>query len=120
MGNEEQTRHVDQEMRSQLLDLGGQEILFGFEKQAVLEGMFFQSDFLSTNTKTILLCTGSHLSYEKYAVPMVKALQSMGHQVMVFNYQGFGNSEGERPENNTYESVEAAYQYLKQEKGVSG
>lgn len=116
LGNEE-ARHVDKEMRSQLLALGGEEIQFGFNEKSVLEGMYFQSDDQNLNSKTILICTGSHLSYEKYAIPMVRTLKSMGHNVMIFNYEGFGNSEGTRSEKNVYASAEAAYQYLKQEKG---
>lgn len=116
LGIEAEVRHVDQENRSTLLDLGGEEILFGFDEKPVLEGMFFQANPSTPNAKTILLCTGSHLSYEKYAIPMVEALLSMGHHVMIFNYEGFGNSEGARSEEAVYRSVEAAYQYLKQEK----
>lgn len=119
LGNESETRHVDQEKRAQLLALGGEEIRFGLHKKAVLEGMFFQANHPTPSVKTILICTGSHLSYEKYAIPMVEALKSLGHHVMVFNYEGFGNSEGERSEAGIYRSVEGAYQYLLQEKRCS-
>ena len=116
LGNEATIRDVDQEKRSQLLSLGGQEILFGFQGKPLLEGMFFQANPPNPNAKTVLVCAGSHLSYENYTVPMVQALKSMGHNVMVFNYEGFGNSEGTKSEEGIYRSVEAAYQYLKQEK----
>lgn len=116
LGNETTLRDIDEEKRLELLSLGGQGIRFGFEGKPLLEGMFFQANRSNPNAKTVLVCTGSHLSYEKYAVPMVKALKSMGHNVMVFNYEGFGNSEGTRSEEGIYRSVEAAYQYLKQEK----
>lgn len=117
LGTKAQIKPINEEKRAQLLALGGQEILFGFHKKSVLEGMFFQSNIPNPQAKTILLCTGSHLSYENYAVPMVKTLRSMGHHVMVFNYEGFGKSEGVSSEKSIYKSTEAAYQYLKQEKG---
>lgn len=113
LGTDVEATHVDEGKREQLLNLGGQEISFGFKDEPVLEGMFFET---SANAKTILLCTGSHFSYEKYAVPMIEAFKSMGCNVMLFNYEGFGNSKGERTEEGVYRSVEAAYQYLKQEK----
>lgn len=120
LGSEEQTRNINHDNKKILLDSGGQEIHFGFENKAVLEGMYFQAN-PNTNpshahAKTILLCTGSHLSYENYAIPMVKTLKSLGHNVMIFNYEGFGNSEGAISEKGVYRSVEAAYQYLIQEK----
>ena len=116
LGNEAIARNINSNKRLQLISLGGKEILFGFKGESLLEGMFFQSDSTNSNSKTILICAGSHLSYEEYTVPMIKALQSMGHNVMVFNYEGFGNSEGTISEKGIYRSVEAAYQYLKQEK----
>ena len=36
----------------------------------------------------------------------------MGHNVMTFNYRGFGKSEGEASEKGLYKDGEAAYQYL--------
>lgn len=116
LGNEATARNINFKNRSQLLSWGGQKILFGFKGEPLLEGMFFQADSSNSNSKTILICAGSHLSYEKYTLPMIKAFKSMGHNVMVFNYEGFGNSEGTISEEGIYRSVEAAYQYLKQEK----
>lgn len=109
--------HVNQPAREVLKQMGGEEIKFGFEDHAILEGMYFKTDSPNpASQKTILLCTGSPLSYEGFAIPMVEALKSMGHNVMVFNYEGFGKSEGSPSEEGVYRSVEAAYQYLLQVK----
>lgn len=116
LGEEAEVKSVNSNEREQLKNLDGQEILFGFEGGHILEGMYFQACPNTPNSKTILICTGSHKSYEYYAIPMVKAFKDMGHNVMVFNYEGFGNSEGGRSEEGIYRSVEAAYQYLIQEK----
>lgn len=118
LGTKTQTKQIDLEKRSQLLSLGGENISFGFNKKSLLEGMFFQNDSPCTTPKTILICAGSHQSHEYYTIPMVKALKSLGHHVMVFNYEGFGNSEGIASEQGVYRSAEAAYQYLKQEKNL--
>lgn len=112
----EQAKLINDSKRAKLISMGGEEIKFGIKGQPVLEGMFFEADPKNPQAKTILLCTGSHQSYENYAPAMVEALKSMGHNIMVFNYEGFGNSEGTRSEEGVYRSVEAAYQYLKQEK----
>ena len=84
-----------------------------------MEGVFFEAEKVpkGVNQKTILLCTGSHGPCEQYAYPMVEAFKEMGHNVMIFNYEGFGGSGGERTEKGVYRSVEAAYQYLVDEKG---
>lgn len=116
LGNETGTKHINLKEREKLVRLGGQKFFFGFHKKLLLEGMFFPTSCSNAKTKTVLVCTGSHNSYEKSAVPMVSAFKSMGHHVMLFNYEGFGNSEGIASEKGIYRSVEAAYQYLKQEK----
>jgi hypothetical protein len=110
------TKHVDFEKRNQLLAMGGENIQFGFKNGPALEGMFFHSKAKAHPQKTLLVCTGSHKSYENYAIPMVKALTEMGHNVMTFNYHGFGNSGGKVSEKGIYDSVEAAYQYLAQKR----
>jgi predicted alpha/beta-fold hydrolase len=118
LGTDSQVRNTDDSKREKLRTMGGEEIKFGMAKEAVLEGMYFKADPTVDNPKpkTILLCTGSHQSYEHYAIPMVKELKAMGHNVLIFNYEGFGKSEGKRSEAGVYRSVEAAYQYLKQKK----
>lgn len=116
IGKEGETRKINENKRAKLQALGGEEIKFGLEGRAVHEGMFFRAEPAAINAKTVLLCTGSFESYENYAIPMVEAFKSMGHNVMVFNYEGFGRSEGNRSEKGVYRSVEAAYQYLRQEK----
>ncbi len=84
------------------------------ESKRELEAMFFSStsDKLfndpATN-QTILLCSGSHISCENYVLPMVQSLTEMGHDVMIFNYAGFGKSKGTRTEKHIYEDTQAAF-----------
>ena len=96
--------------------MGGEEITFRAEDQTLLEGMYFKNPNPTPEAKTLLICAGSHLSYENYVVPMVDALKKMGHNVMVFNYRGFGKSEGEPSEEGFNLDVESAYQFLKKKK----
>ena len=117
LGSEQEIKNIDLIKRDKLLDVGGEQIFFGFDKKPLLEGMFFQTNSPTANTKTILICAGSRRSYENFTIPMVDAFMSMGHNVMVFNYEGFGKSEGVASEKGVYRSVKTAYQYLVQEKG---
>ncbi|MDP1835407.1 MAG: alpha/beta hydrolase [Chlamydiales bacterium] len=82
-----------------------------------LEGIYFQStsDKSVENVGTkqnILICSGSHKSFEHYTFPMVQALTEMGHNVMCFNYSGFGRSEGSASEKHVYQDSMAAFDKL--------
>ncbi len=41
-----------------------------------------------------------------------------GYNVLAYDYQGYGTSEGKPTEKNTYEDITAAYEYLTNESGV--
>jgi len=110
--------NINEFKRAELRKLGGQEIAFTTEDNVQLEGMFFASSH-GINAQTILICSGSHLSYEEYTVPMVDAMLKQGHNVMVFNYRGFGKSAGTPSEKGFNLDTEAAYQYLQSVKGKS-
>jgi fermentation-respiration switch protein FrsA (DUF1100 family) len=112
-----ESKEVNEEYRRQLLELGGEEIEFMTEDEVKLEGMHFRNPHAGDNAKTILICSGSHKSYEHYAVPQVDALLKMGHHVLVFNYRGFGRSEGTASEEGFYLDAETAYQYLQSREG---
>lgn len=101
----------DQLLR-ELRTLGGQSVHFLTEDGNKLEGMRFQSSAPNRSGKTILVCSGNMDSNEYYNVPIVKALLAMGHDVMTFNYRGFGESQGNPSESGLYKDGEAAYQYL--------
>lgn len=108
----ERTKMVDKELVQQLEDLGGIHIDFEAEDGVNLKGMMFNNPQQPRSGKTILICSGSHKSQETYNVPIVKALLALGHNVMTFNYRGFGLSEGEASESGLYMDGEAAYQYI--------
>jgi alpha/beta superfamily hydrolase len=109
LGSGSETQAIDIEKRKHLIKQQlGQEISFP-ESSSNLEGMFFK---VENAKKTVLLCTGSHSSYEKDAIPMIRAFRSMDCNVMAFNYAGFGKSQGKKTIDGISKSVEAAYQYL--------
>lgn len=49
----------------------------------------------------------------------IQALHQQGVNVFVFDYQGYGNSEGTPNEENTYADAETAYQYLVEEQDIN-
>jgi hypothetical protein len=90
-----------------------------------LEGIYFSSTHPrsaseASTKQAILLCTGSHQSYENYALPMIQSLTEMGHDVMVFNYSGFGRSEGSRTEHHVYEDTVNAFDEMQRQAGTRG
>lgn len=102
-----------QENVTKLEALGGRAIVFKTEDGLKLEGMTFQSTAPNKSGKTLLICSGDNNSSEYYNEPIVKAMLALGHNVMTFNYRGFGDSEGNVSESGLYKDVDAAYQYLR-------
>jgi len=104
---------VNKMLLQELQNLGGEPIQFQTEDDISLKGMNFKTKVANPSGKTILVCSGSHFSNEKYNIPIVEAFLEMGHNVMTFNYRGFGESEGNPSEDGMYKDGEAAYQYLR-------
>ena len=49
------------------------------------------------------------------ATPFLKELQNAGFSVFAYDYRGYGTSEGKPSEENSYQDVATAYNYLTQE-----
>ncbi len=109
---------IDSDLRAELGELGGSRVDFKAEDGAHLEGMYFAGQ--KSGGKTVLICSGSHRSFEFYTAPMAQALLAMGHSVMLFNYRGFGESRGRVFAKGFNLDAEAAYQYLRIVIGLKG
>jgi hypothetical protein len=84
-----------------------------------LNGWFFPCNSNSTNSElVVLLChgNGGNISHR---LDMASALLATGINVFVFDYRGYGRSQGSPDEEGTYCDAEAAYGWLKQ-KGFRG
>ncbi|MDP1835179.1 MAG: alpha/beta hydrolase [Chlamydiales bacterium] len=92
----------------------------------LLEGMFFKStapplsDEQAATKQTVLICSGSHQSCEHYTFPMVQSLTAMGHDVLIFNYSGFGGSQGKASEKHIYQDTVAAFDAMEELAEESG
>jgi len=71
----------------------------------------------SKSAKTILFChgNGGNISYRQN---YISVLHQLGFNLLLFDYRGYGESEGEPDEIGTYYDAEAAWEYLLQEQGV--
>lgn len=67
--------------------------------------------------QTILLSHGNSEDIMSI-LPTLKKLNSLGFSVLAYDYEGYGESEGHPNELNTYQAIDAAYDYLTLEKGV--
>lgn len=119
VGSASDRRTICKGDRDRLKELGGEEFSFKTEDDVTLEGMHIRNPRAISGAKTILICSGSGQSYENYTVSMADAYLKMGHNVVLFNYRGFGKSEGSPSEEGFYKDTEAAYQFMRDVLGLS-
>jgi fermentation-respiration switch protein FrsA (DUF1100 family) len=67
-------------------------------------------------TRTILFCHGNAGNMSD-RMGSVKALHRLGYHVLIFDYRGYGRSEGRPNEPGTYADAEAAWDYLVKTRG---
>ena len=67
----------------------------------------------------ILFChgNGGNISHR---LDSLLIFHQLGYNVLIFDYRGYGQSEGSPSEQGTYRDAEAAWQYLVQQKGFAG
>jgi len=51
--------------------------------------------------------------------PFFEELSKLGFNVLAYDYRGYGTSEGKPTENNAYQDIEAAYNYLVNEQNIA-
>lgn len=112
------TKIVIEELK-QLASLGGNEfILFlpmlNRDVPGRIHGMCFgaENQEFNSDQKTVVIMTGSCDRAENFAYPMVEDFRKKGYQSVIFNYMGFGDSDGEMNEWGLFASAEAVIQFL--------
>lgn len=91
-----------------------EEVYFHSADGLKLNAWFFPA---ATNSprkqEAILVChgNGGNISYLR---ELYKRLDETGANVLLFDYRGYGNSEGQPGEQGTYRDAEAAYDWLRQ------
>ena len=66
---------------------------------------------------TVLYCHGNYGNISHQLDP-IRVFHSLGFNILVFDYRGYGQSEGKPTEAGTYLDAESAWTYLVQEEGV--
>lgn len=66
---------------------------------------------------TVLFCHGNAGNIS-HRLDSVAVFHRLGLNVLIFDYRGFGHSEGTPDEEGTYRDAEAAYRYLREERGI--
>ncbi len=84
-------------------------VVFETEGGQHIHGMHYTGGH---NGKTILICSGSHQSQVSFNQELFCDFRNQGYNILAFDYEGFGESEGSASETGIYRSTEAAYQYL--------
>jgi uncharacterized protein len=72
------------------------------------------------NAKGVLLyCHGNAGNLERFGKLMRDFHSTLDRSVLIFDYPGFGRSEGKPSEDGCYASAEAAYEWLRRERGIA-
>jgi fermentation-respiration switch protein FrsA (DUF1100 family) len=116
-----QVYHPDRVLTATGAELGRpfEDVFFKASDGVALNGWFFPA---STNSHrrhlAVLVCHGNAGNISD-RLDTCAALLSTGGSVFVFDYRGYGRSQGRPGEEGTYRDAQAACQWLRQ-KGVSG
>ncbi len=68
-------------------------------------------------TGTVLFCHGNGGNI-CYSLDVIETLNKLNLNVLIFDYRGYGRSEGSPTENGTYTDAETAYQWLVNDKNI--
>jgi hypothetical protein len=84
-----------------------------------LHGWFFPADAASSRAELVFLICHGNAGNISHRLSLCEALLETGACVFVFDYRGYGQSEGRPGEEGTYLDAQAAHSWLRQ-KGFDG
>ncbi|MFC2061017.1 alpha/beta hydrolase [Elusimicrobiota bacterium] len=91
-----------------------EDIAFKTEDNIELNGWFVPAE----KAKAVLLFCHGNAGNISHRLESIKIFNEIGLSVFIFDYRGYGKSEGKPAEAGTYIDAEAAWRYLKEVKGV--
>lgn len=91
-----------------------EDITFETEDQLQLHGWFVPA---ADSALTILYCHGNAGNISG-RLETIRLLHDLGLNVFIFDYRGYGRSEGRPSETGTYRDASAAWRYLAQTRGI--
>lgn len=97
------------------LGLDFESVVFKTSDNLRLTGWYIPAE----NSKfTVLFCHGNGGNI-MHRLDSINILYNLGVNCFIFDYRGYGNSEGKPSEEGTYRDVRAAYKWLTEEKGIA-
>ena len=97
------------------LGLDFENVIFKSSDGLMLSGWYVPAD---NSELTVLFCHGNGGNM-MHNLDTINILYNMGVNCFIFDYRGYGNSEGKPSEEGTYLDVRAAYRWLAEEKKIS-
>jgi len=90
------------------------------EQDAKVPDVVLKTGMLSTRNSefTVLFCHGNGGNM-CHRLDSINIFYNLGLNCFIFDYRGYGNSQGKTSEEGTYLDVGAAYKWLTEEKGIS-
>jgi uncharacterized protein len=92
-----------------------QDVVFSAEDGTKLTGWFIPA---STSKGVILFCHGNAGNIS-HRLDTIDLFHRLGYSTFIFDYRGYGQSEGSPSEKGTYQDVDAAWKHLTRTKGIS-
>jgi len=89
-----------------------EEVFFMTSDNKKLNGWFIPND----KTDFVVLIFHGNAGNISHRLPKISMLYDLGYSVFVFDYRGYGKSEGRPSESGFYEDAIAAYKYLNEDK----
>lgn len=103
------------EITPQMRGLAFEDVYFSTEDGLTLHGWYIPSDEAKA---TLLFCHGNAGNIS-HRLESIEQFHNLGLNVFIFDYRGYGNSQGRPSEQGTYMDAQAAWAYLTNEKSIS-
>jgi len=97
------------------LELDFEKVTFKSDDGLLLSGWYIPAE---NSELTVLFCHGNGGNI-MHRLDSINILYNLGLNCFIFDYRGYGNSEGKPSEEGTYLDVRAAYKWLTKEKEIS-
>ena len=116
-----QVYHPDRILTATGAELGRpfEDVFFKASDGVALNGWFFPAAFNSARRQLALLVCHGNAGNISHRLQLCEALLQTGVNVFLFDYRGYGRSEGRPGEEGTYCDAQAAHHWLVQ-KGIAG
>lgn len=97
------------------LGMDFEDVVFKTDDDLSLNGWYIPAE---NSQLTVLFCHGNGGNI-MHRLDSINIFYNLGLNCFVFDYRGYGSSEGKPGEEGTYLDVKAAYEWLTKEKGIS-